>query len=589
MTDHTVHFLPDDVRVKVKSGSTMASAAQDARIYLTLPCGGRGACGKCTVFTDGRPVPACVTAVERDMTVHVPDAVRLTGQAVLTDVRMYDAARNKAPRLLRVEIEMDPPSLDDPANDASRVKIALAQRLGMASERISIENPCLASLPGKLRDGDFKITAHVFFEKNSGRDGKEGDATVLSFSKKKMYGIAVDIGTTTVAVALCDLETGFMLDTVGCPNPQAEWGADVISRIVYTEEHEDGTKTLRNAILGTIRDSVLTLAQRAGIPTAGIPLMAIAANTVMTHFLLGLPTDSLRREPYVPAACAFSPIRPAELGLPMLPQGRVIVLPSVSSYVGGDITAGVIATEFASRPGLNMLVDVGTNGEMVLAGEGFMIACSCSAGPSFEGAGISHGSRAVNGAIDNVYYRDGRVAHDVIGGYGAEAKSLCGSGLISSLSVLLQEGAIDRSGRFTTEKKEFSIARGVSITQADVFNLIRAKAAIFAGMRVLAKNMDLRLSEIDHIFIAGGFGRGLNIGSATNIGMLPPLPAGSFGYVGNTSLAGALRVLNDRSVSAEDVAASVMNLELSVGNQFMEEFTMACFLPHTEMDFYKTI
>jgi uncharacterized 2Fe-2S/4Fe-4S cluster protein (DUF4445 family) len=578
MSQATVHFLPDDVRITVKAGCTIASAAQEARIYLTLPCGGRGACGKCTVFANGKPVRACVVTIEDDMTVHVPDTVRLTGQTVLTDIRTYDAALNRAPRVEQIRLEMSAPSFDDASSDASRVRLALACHLGMRPEQVRIEGASLVSLPGKLRDRDFKIMANVFYE--------DGGAVVLSFSTKPLYGIAVDIGTTTVVTALCDLGTGFVLDTVGVPNPQAEYGSDVISRIVYTEEYENGTKTLRDVILDTIRGSVLILAQRAGIPSAGIPVMTVAANTVMTHFLLNLPTDWLRREPYVPAACEFPTLRPSDLDLPLLPHGRVIILPAVSSYVGGDITAGVIATDLAARSGLNMLVDIGTNGEMVLSGEGFMMACSCSAGPAFEGAGISHGSRAVHGAIDNVHYHNGHMVYDVIGGYNVKASSLCGSGLISFLSALLQKGVIDRSGRFTTTEKEFSIAEGVSITQGDVFNLIRAKAAIYAGMRVLVKNMDVALSDIDRVYIAGGFGRHLNIGYATNIGMLPPLPRDSFSYVGNTSLAGALRVMNDRTVEPKKVAESIVNLELSTGNQFMEEFTMASFLPHTEMDFY---
>jgi uncharacterized 2Fe-2S/4Fe-4S cluster protein (DUF4445 family) len=433
----------------------------------------------------------------------------------------------------------------------------------------------------KLRADDFRITSGIFYE--------NGGVTAISLSGERLYGIAVDIGTTTIVVALCDLETGSVLGTAGTPNPQAKYGADVISRIVYTEENEDGTRVLREGILGAVRDSVATLARGAGISEDDISAAAIAANTVMTHFLLGLPTDWLRREPYIPASCEFPPMKPSELGLTILPHGRVVILPAISSYVGGDITSGVIATGLAAKPGLNMLVDVGTNGEMVLSGDGFMIACSCSAGPAFEGAGISCGSRAVDGAIDNVYFHEGRLTYDVIGGCGAEPRSLCGSGLISFLSALLQKGVIDRSGRFTTGEREFSIAPGVSITQADVFNLIRAKAAIYAGMRVLVRSMDLTLSDIGHVYIAGGFGRQLNIEHAVNIGMLPPLPAESFSYVGNTSLAGALRVLNDRTIDPGETAASIMNLELSVGNEFMEEFTMASFLPHTEMDFYKAV
>jgi len=265
-----------------------------------------------------------------------------------------------------------------------------------------------------------------------------------------------------------------------------------------------------------------------------------------------------------------------------------MILPSVASYVGGDITAGVIALDLAAKDGINIFVDVGTNGEMVLSGPGFMTACSCSVGPAFEGSGISCGSRAVRGAIDNVYCREGSLVYDTIGGPETEPKSVCGSGLVSLLSALLQMGAIDRSGRFTTPENYFTLAPDVTITQADVSNLIRAKAAIYAGISMLVKQLDLRLSDIDAVYVAGGFGRGLNIEHGVDIGMFPPLPKERFRYVGNTALAGALRVLCDRTVDAEEAAASITHIELSIGNEFMEEFTKACFLPHTEQDSFLT-
>lgn len=576
-SNYNLHILPDDVRLTAKSGVTIAEAVQSAGIYLTQPCGGRGTCGRCIVFADGEPVKACVTPVERDMTVHIPDAVRLSGQTVLTDVRAYDPAQNALPRVEKLAVTVRQPTLEDAAGDASRLQEALAERLELPAEHIGFEAGCLRKLPAAIRAGE-TLPVTVVHE--------NGGATVLSFGDERLYGIAVDIGTTTVVTALCDLETGFLLDTVGVSNPQAAHGSDVISRIVYTEETESGGADLQKMILATISRSVKTLVERAGIPAHSIPLMTIAANTVMSHFLLGIPCDHLRREPYVPGATVFPAVRPSELGLPILPWGRVLVLPAVASYVGGDITAGVIATDLAQKPGLNMLVDVGTNGEMVLAGEGFMMTCACSAGPAFEGSGISCGSRAVKGAVDNVYYTHGHMVYDIIGGHNVEPVSLCGSGLISLLSALLQKGAIDRAGRFTDGSDSFTLAPKVTITQADIQNLIRAKGAIFAGMRVLANQLELHLSDIDHIYIAGGFGRHLNIGHATNIGMLPPLGNEAYSYMGNTSLAGALRVLCDRTIDAAEVAAGITNHELSIGNEFMEEFTMACFLPHTELDFY---
>jgi uncharacterized 2Fe-2S/4Fe-4S cluster protein (DUF4445 family) len=454
---------------------------------------------------------------------------------------------------------------------------AIARKTGIRQDRVRIEYGCLRVLPAVIRDVARPVSATVVHE--------DQGVTVLSLVEGPLYGLAVDIGTTTIVTALCDLETGFAIDTVGIPNPQGEYGADVINRIVFTEEHPEGASLMRGAVIGALGESIRTLAGRAKLDPTDIPLMTVAGNTVMSHFLLGLPCDHLRREPYVPAAREYPALRPSELGLPMLPWGRIVVMPGVSSYVGGDIVAGVIATGIASMPGLNVLVDVGTNGEIVLAGEGYMVACSCSAGPAFEGSGISCGSRAVSGAVDNVYYHKGHMVFDVIGGHSIKPASMCGSGLISMLSALLQKGAIDRAGRFTTEEKAFALTPEVVITQADVSNLIRSKAAIAAGIRVLAKRMEINLADVDKVFIAGGFGRSLNIGYAVDIGMLPPLPRDAFTFVGNSSLAGALMALNDRTIDMAEAAASILNLELSMDNMFMDEFIKACFLPHTE-DFF---
>ncbi len=578
MDKHTIHLMPDDITVTVNDGTTISQATQTTGIYITHPCGGRGTCGRCIVFANEKPVLACVTPIHEDMEIYIPDTVRLTGQAVLTDFRTYDVADNVSARIQRVKLSLSPPDMDDAQSDATRLRMGLAGELDIPYTSVWLEPDILKMLPVVLREQNFEVSVTVIHEK--------GGASVVSIEDGPLYGCAIDIGTTTVVTALCDLNTGHVLDTVGFSNPQAQYGSDVISRIVYTEENANGLQVMQAEILQKISESIYQLSKRSGIKPESIPAITVAANTVMTHIFLGLPCDFLRREPYVPAATVFPDVRPKDLGLPILPHGRVMILPAVSSYVGGDITAGVIAAKLNERQGMNMLVDVGTNGEMVLAGDGFMVACSCSAGPAFEGSGISCGSRAVKGAIDNVYHQHGFLVYDVIGGSQVEPVSVCGSGLISLMAALLQKGSIDRSGRFTTKSAAIKIAPKVEITESDIFNLIRAKGAIFAGMRVLANHMETDVVQLDHLYIAGGFGRNLNIGYATNIGMFPPLSRKKFSYVGNTSLAGALRVLNDRTVDAEEVAASILNLELSVGNEFMDEFTKACFLPHTDLEFY---
>ena len=586
MTSHNLRLLPEDLTLTVPHGTMISEAVQSAGIYLTLPCGSRGTCGSCIVIADGQEVKSCVTPVDRDMEVIVPAIVRLTGQKILTDVRLYDPKANKEPRVGRCVVTLSEPTLDDPASDASRLSRALAELLGAdtASDgfnvrNIRIEPSVLIQLPAKLRESGFTVSVNLYYE---------GDTvTVLSISDGPLYGVAVDIGTTTVATALCDLTDGKVLNTVGVPNPQAEYGSDIINRIVYTEENPEGTGILQDLIIQAISASIKSLIQEAGIVEDDIHLMTVGANTVMSHFLLGLPTDWLRREPYVPAVTEYPTIKAAELKLPILPCAPVLVIAGVSSYVGGDITAGIIATGLQHREGLSMLVDVGTNGEMVLAGEGFMVACSSSAGPAFEGSGITCGSRAVPGAVDSITFDKGKFTFGVIGDQ--EAISMCGSGLISMMSALLRAEVINRSGRFVTAEKSYNLTPTVYITEDDILNLIRSKGAIYAGMRVMVGFMDLELSNVDHVYVSGGFGRSLNVEHAADIGMFPRLPKESFSYEGNSSLAGALYVLCDRSINPQEVAATVMNLELSVGNTFMDEFTKACFLPHTDVSLFETL
>jgi uncharacterized 2Fe-2S/4Fe-4S cluster protein (DUF4445 family) len=394
-----------------------------------------------------------------------------------------------------------------------------------------------------------------------------------------------------MAMALCDLESGEVLETIGVPNPQAEHGADVISRIIYAEENKDGRRELYEEGISVLSECILELTKKRAISPTEIKVMTVAANTVMSHFFMGLKTDYLRREPYVPAAYEYPVMKFGELGMPHLVGGRIIVLPSISSYVGGDIIAGIIATKLPEQEGLNLLVDVGTNGEMVLAGEGFMVACSCSAGPAFEGSGISCGSRAIEGAINHVDVKDGKLIFDVIGDDGSGKTmptSVCGTGLISLISALLETGVINRQGKFTHGRKLHPITELMAIEEADILNLIRSKGAIFAGMRVMLNYMEMDVKDIDHIYIAGGFGRSLDVDDTVNIGMLPRLDGeNAYSYIGNSSLVGAIRVLNDRTIDLNELASSVLNLELSIGNEFMDEFVKACFLPHTELKFFE--
>jgi len=578
---NTVHLLPDDIRFTVEPDTTISDALQKAGIAITHPCGKKGTCARCLVYVEDKPVKACVTYIDRDMEVIVPNNIRTKGQRVLTDISLYNPGDNVMPVCVSLKAKLPPPALDDPSSDSKRLVREISALTGVSKSKIWIERSVLERLPDELRANGFAIPVVLFYEK--------GGVSVIGISDN-VYGIAVDIGTTTIAAALCDLATGKVLETVGIANPQAEHGADVISRIVYTEENPKGAQKLREEVTEALTECVLELAKKRAVPLAKIFVMTVAANTVMSHFFLGLKTDYLRREPYVPVACQYPVGNFSELGFSKLGGGygnRVIVLPSISSYVGGDIVAGIVATDFGKKEGLNLLVDVGTNGEMVLAGDGFMVACSCSAGPAFEGSGISCGSRAIEGAINHVDVKDGKLVYDVIGDDAMPA-SVCGTGLISLISALLKIGAINRQGKFVNSEKLYNLTEHMAVEEADVLNLIRAKGAIFAGMSVMMRYMEMGVTDLDHIYIAGGFGKSIDIDDTVSIGMLPRLKGkDAYSYIGNSSLVGALRVLNDRTIDLNGTAESVLNLELSIGNDFMDEFVKACFLPHTELKFFE--
>jgi uncharacterized 2Fe-2S/4Fe-4S cluster protein (DUF4445 family) len=338
--------------------------------------------------------------------------------------------------------------------------------------------------------------------------------------------------------------------------------------------------------------------------------MVCAGNTVMTHMLLGVTASYLRLEPYIPSATKFPALKAKELNININSDGAVVTIPSVASYVGGDITSGVLATMLRYSDELTLFVDIGTNGELVLGNRDWLVTCSCSAGPAFEGSGISCGMRAMNGAIDRIEIDSDslKAKYKVIGD--CSPLGICGSGLICSLSRMMKAGIIDRAGKIFTNKtskrvrigtdgleyilvfaEESGTAHNIAITENDIKNLLRAKGAIFAGIRTLLQMVDLHVKDIGRIYIAGGFGNYINIADAVGIGMFPDLPEDKYEYVGNSCIQGAMIVLlcQEAMQEAESLADMMTYLELSVGNQFMEEFISAMFIPHTDLSLFPTL
>lgn len=630
MPGKTVLFLPDKLSVTVEPGQTLLQAATKAGITLRGACGAKGVCGRCRVQVksgrvslsgQGRITPeeaaagwvlACLAVPEDDVTVYVPEESRLTEHRVLLEEResgvltaIETAETSLRPLFGCRLVTLAPPTLSDNTDDYGRLTWTLQQH----GERAPFwaGYALLRSLPRVLREANWRVAVELA--------AVEGATEIqgvrpASGDLKGPFGLAVDIGTTTVAAELVDLSTGSVVATAGTYNRQAAFGDDVISRIIYATETAGGQAALREAVTETVNGLVGELLRLRGLNPEDVRAVVCAGNTTMVHLFLGIDPTYIRLEPYIPAVNMPPPVRAAELGLAAHPEAWVYCLPGVASYVGGDITAGIKVSGIAAAEPLSLFLDIGTNGEMVLGNQEWLMACACSAGPAFEGSGITCGMRAVPGAIEAVRVLPGgfEVIYQTVGG--EKPLGICGSGLIDLLASLYQAGVIDRGGRFVPDQEsprvregseglEFVLAwenetgtgREIFVTQADIQNLMRAKAAVFAGIRTLLANVGLPLEAVEKVFIAGGFGRFLNIRDAIAIGMLPDLPLERYTYIGNSSLKGARLALLSQAVWEEmkAIARQVTYVELSVGNRFMEEFMSALFLPHTDLSLFPSL
>ncbi|MHC4330650.1 MAG: ASKHA domain-containing protein [Planctomycetota bacterium] len=380
------------------------------------------------------------------------------------------------------------------------------------------------------------------------------------------------------------------------------FGEDYIRRIIYAEQN-DAFDEMQNRIVNDVNNLIVTLAARQGIDLHDITTVICAGNTAMVHFLLNLDSTRIRREPYIASASFVPPIRAAEAGIQINKRGLLYCLPSVAAYVGSDIVAGVLTTRLFTNKGISLLVDIGTNGEVVLGNREWLVCASSSAGPAFEGSGVKQGMRARAGAIEKLTFRDdGSTEYKTIGD--APPVGICGSGLLDTLAALLTSGIIDRTGRFAVdgqprltegdEGRQFQLVPSgdghheIIITQADIDNLIRSKAGVFASIRVLMESTQTAAEDLDAVYLAGGFGNFLNVQRAVTIGMLPDVPVEKIQFVGNTSIAGAKTVLLSEKAleTAEEIAKSMTYFDLMSHPGYMDEFTRANFLPHTDLSLF---
>jgi len=426
--------------------------------------------------------------------------------------------------------------------------------------------------------------------------------------KETGVGVAVDIGTTTVTAAMLELDTGRILAKASAGNQQIRYGADVINRIIQSTR-EGGREKLRSAVREeTLIPLMDSLCASSGKKPEEITRIVIAGNTTMEHLLVGADAETIRVEPYEPEFLELHGKTAGELGLPGRPEAPVVFAPNVGSYVGGDITAGVLTTLLWNQDELILFVDLGTNGELVLGNRDYMLTCACSAGPAFEGGEISCGMRATTGAIQGVLLNEETLepTYDVVGEPGEKPIGICGSGLIDIISELFRTGAISPKGRYVRENRrighdeygvgyyvvafpeESGTGRAVTLTEGDIDNFIKAKGALFSATRAMLEGAGLTVDDLQHMMIAGGIGSGIDIEKAITIGMLPKLPLEEFSYIGNSSLTGACAMLlsDEATEKVFELAHNMTYMELSTHPGYMEEFVAACFLPHTDASLF---
>ena len=545
---------PLDIKCQVEAGENVLRAAQRAGIEIDAPCAGNGTCGKCRV----RLISG---ALEMPQNPRLPYADyeemwRLACQSkVIGDAVVWVPAT------------------------------ASAFKEGIATADLST--------PEELARYEASIEG-IFSTELSRTPFEEG------------CGIAVDIGTTTVTAALLDLKTGKVLSKASRGNGQIRFGADVINRIIQ-QMKPGGKERLQKAVREeTIIPIMEALFKDSGKSSDDISRIVIAGNTTMEHLFIGADGDSIRLEPYVPEFLELTGVNAEAAGLPAPSGSPVIFAPNVGSYVGGDITAGVLDTLMWDSDLMTLFIDLGTNGELVFGNREYMLCCACSAGPAFEGGDISCGMRATTGAIDSVHIDEETLEPEYTLIAGDKPLGLCGSGLIDIISELFRTGAINSKGKFVRESprirydeyggnyivafpSESGTGNVIELNEGDLDNFIRAKAAIFSAIRTMLTSLAMTPDDIDRVIIAGGIGSGIDIEKAISIGMLPLLPTDKYSYIGNSSLTGACAMLlSDEAVDKVfDIGRNMTYIELSTEPGYMDEFLAACFLPHTDQRLFE--
>ena len=617
------------VVIECNPGENLLELARRANVAIDAPCSGNGSCGKCRVklvegtvespktlhiseeeFADGWRL-SCSSRVIEDVTVLVPDIASAYQSRMKTadlsspeEIAIFTQAQEAMRssgivfenKYRALDLVMDVPSLEDTMPDNERLTWAIQAAAGV--EKVEIPYAVMVRLAHVLRENNFHVCVKGELDGDSFRCME-----ITSPTDTAIVGCAIDIGTTTVSMVLTDLTSGKLLAKGSGGNGQIRYGADVINRIIE-QGRPGGRKKLQDAIIkDTLTPIIANLCKSANISARSILRLSVGANTTMNHLFVGVDAESVRMEPYVPSFFHWDGLLAGDVKLPANPLAPVIIAPNIGSYVGGDITAGTMASMIWDKDELSLFIDLGTNGEIVFGNRDFLMSCACSAGPAFEGGDISCGMRATDGAIEACTLDKDTMEPTlrIVGEADQKAVGICGSGIIDIISELFRCSIINVKGLFIregrrvrrdahgmgrfvlAEPEESETGREISINEVDIDNFIRAKGAVFSAIETLLNAVDMSVDAIDHVYVAGGIGSGINMKNAVNIGMFPDVDLEKFTYIGNSSLTGAYAmVMSDAAIeTCQKVASNMTYLELSTHPGYMDAFVAACFLPHT--------
>jgi len=487
-------------------------------------------------------------------------------------------------------LQLEPPSLSNNQADTDRLREALRTVTG----RVAVPLPLMRVIGDICREKEWMVTPTIGpWGGGPGLLGLEpGDTT------QRHFGLAVDIGTTTVVVYLIDMVNGNVLGSAADYNGQVSFGEDILTRI-YLAATAGGLDQMQEAVIGTLNALIAELTEKHNVVNGEISAVVVGGNSTMIHLLLGLDPSRICREPYTPVVNNPGMIPAGEIGLAVNPLAVLYCLPSVGSYVGGDVIAGVLVSGMHRSDKISLLVDIGTNGEMVVGNKEWLVACAGAAGPALEGGVARAGMRAEPGVVEAVTIEPGtlKVHYRTVGG--EPARGICGSGLIDCLAEFLLNGIIDRSGHFRNGRASFTIVpagesatgEDIVVSQMDINNFMRTKGAVNAALETLLEGVGVGLADLDRFYAAGAFGQHLNLESAVTVGLYPDLPREKMIRLGNSSGEGARQVLlsNRKRLEAEEIAGRITYFELNANQQFMNKFVSSKFLPHTNLDYFPTV